>query len=110
MASDHYLKIKTYAPKTCVKNKLRTHWHFYFVVNAHSLSEAIQDSNNDASLRLTHDKNVGRFEISVKNPVGMKIVNAVENLVEKGFDHGWRFLQRLFVRFRRAMKLDDVPL
>ena len=58
----------------------------------------------------THDEDVSGFEISVKNPIGMQVMNAIEDLIEERFDHRRRFLQRFLVRLRSSMEFDDVPL
>ena len=46
------------------------------------------------------------YEIAVKNPVGVQIVNAGEYLIEQRLDHAARTLERPFGLFARTMVFD----
>lgn len=48
------------------------------------------------------------YKISVKDPVGMNIMNAVENLVQKWLHHSLWNVHHFLVGFCRSVELDDM--
>ena len=58
---------------------------------------------------LTHHQDVGRLQVSVKNPVGVEVVNTVQDLIEKTFHHSLVHQQRFLVGLGRSVVFDDVP-
>jgi hypothetical protein len=50
----------------------------------------------------------GTYKISVQHPVGMQVVNAIEYLVQQGFNHCFGDHHRLLVGFGSAVEFDDV--
>lgn len=48
-------------------------------------------------------------QISVQNPIGMEVVDAIENLVEERLDHALVHHDLLLAGLGRPVVLDDVP-
>ena len=58
---------------------------------------------------LTHHQDVGRLQVSVKNPVGVEVVNTIKDLIEQTLHHSLVDQQGLLVRLGRSVVFDDVP-
>jgi hypothetical protein len=58
---------------------------------------------------LAHDEDIRWLQISVEDPVLVKIVDPIEDLVEQALDHSFGNHHCSLGSFRGAMELDDVP-
>lgn len=51
---------------------------------------------------------IAAHQIPVEHPVGMKVMDPIQNLIEQRLDHPSGQLHGLLVRLRRPVELDDV--
>ena len=58
---------------------------------------------------LPHHQDVGRLQVSVENPVGVQVVDTVQDLIEQTLHHPLVDQQRFLVRLGCSVVLDDVP-
>lgn len=69
----------------------------------------ISDFYSSSFNSFAHHENIRRFQIPVQHPIGVKVMYAIQNLIQETLDHSLGYCDGFLVCLGCAMEFDYVP-